>query len=62
MIFIMNGKTGELNLFELSDAGPKLLGKAKVLDGKAWAPMALSSGKLIVRDQHQMKCLDVGSK
>jgi len=65
MAFVMNGKNGELNLFELNDAGPTLLGKAKVInakDGKVWAPMALSNGKLIVRDQHEMRCLDVGTK
>jgi len=33
-----------------------------VKDGKVWAPMALSEGKLIVRDQHEMRCLDVGTK
>ena len=65
MILIMHGRTGELSCFELSNAGPKLLAKAKVLearDGKVWAPMALSNGKLIVRDQHQMKCLDLSRK
>ena len=65
MVYIMNGKTGDLSLFELSDNGPKLLAKAKVLeakDGKVWAPLALSRGKLVVRDQHQMKCLDVGKR
>jgi outer membrane protein assembly factor BamB len=65
MIYIMNGKTGELNLFEASDNGPKLLAKAKVLEAKdrnVWAPMALSHGKLVVRDQQQMKCLDVSAK
>jgi outer membrane protein assembly factor BamB len=62
MVFIMNGKTGELFLFELSDSGPRLLAKSKVLGakgGNVWAPMALSDGKLIVRDQHEMKCLEV---
>jgi hypothetical protein len=41
---------------------PRVIAKAKVLeakDGKVWAPMALSNGRLLVRDQHQMKCLDV---
>jgi hypothetical protein len=64
MAFVMHGKTGELNLFQLADAGPKLLAKSKVLpakDGKVWAPMALSQAKLIVRDQHEMKCLEVGA-
>ena len=62
MAFVMHGKTGQLYLFELLDSGPKLLAQAKVLEAKGanvWAPMALSEGKLLVRDQHQMKCLDV---
>jgi hypothetical protein len=62
MAFIMHGKTGQLHLFELSDSGPKLLAQAKVLEAKGanvWAPLALSEGKLLVRDQHQLKCLDV---
>jgi hypothetical protein len=65
MAFVMNGKNGVLYLFELSGDGPKLLASSKVLsarDGKVWAPMALSNGKLIVRDQHEMKCLDVGPR
>jgi outer membrane protein assembly factor BamB len=62
MLFIMHGRTGELSLFELADSGPKLLAKSKVLEakgGNVWAPLAFSRGKLIVRDQHEMKCLDV---
>jgi outer membrane protein assembly factor BamB len=62
MAFVMQGRTGELCLLGLSPSGYKLLSRAKVLEAKGanvWAPMALSDGKLIVRDQHQMKCLDV---
>lgn len=62
LAFVMHGKTGQLHLFELSDSSAKLLACAKVLDargGNVWSPMALSEGRLIVRDQHQMKCLDV---
>ena len=62
MVFIMHGKTGQLNLMELSPSGPKVLAQAKVLNAagaNVWAPMALSEGKLLVRDQHQIKCLDV---
>ena len=65
MAFVMHGKKGELSLFELGDEGPLLLAKAKVLDadgGNVWAPMALSRGRLIVRDQHSMKCLDVRAR
>lgn len=62
LAFVMHGKTGVLSLLELSDAGAKLLASAKVLEaknGNVWAPLALSDGRLVVRDQHQMKCLDV---
>jgi outer membrane protein assembly factor BamB len=62
MALVMHGKTGELDLFDLSSDGAKLLAKGKVLAARnnmVWAPMALSRGKLMVRDQHQMKCLDL---
>lgn len=62
LIFILHGKTGELFLAEASPDGYKPLARAKVLGGEGgevWAPMALADGKLILRDQHQMKCLDV---
>jgi len=62
MIYIMNGKTGMLSLYELGGEQPRLLSSAKILDaenGNVWAPLALSNGHLLVRDQHQVKCLDV---
>ena len=62
LIFVMHGKTGELSLVEAATDAYKPLAKAKVLEGKGgtiWAPLALSDGKLIVRDLHEMKCLDV---
>jgi outer membrane protein assembly factor BamB len=62
MIYQIDGDTGELYLIEATPAAFRQLAKAKVLTAKgkmAWSPMALSGGKLIVRDLHQMKCLDV---
>jgi hypothetical protein len=62
LLYILNGKTGELSLYELSETAPRLLASARVLnaeDGNVWAPMALSEGLLLIRDQHQLKCLDV---
>ena len=63
LIFVLHGKTGELCLAEASPAGYKELARAKVLTpaqgDHVWAPMALADGKLLVRDQHQMKCLEV---
>jgi outer membrane protein assembly factor BamB len=36
------------------------LAQAKVLDGHdAWGPMALATGRLIVRDLTRMVCLDL---
>jgi len=47
----------------MAEAGPTgytQLDEAKVLDGiESWAPMAMVSGKLIVRDFTRMVCLDV---
>ncbi len=62
LAFIMHGKNGQLHLLELAETAPKHLAQAAVLNapkGMVWAPMALSQGKLLVRDQSQMKCLDV---
>lgn len=60
MLLALDGKTGILHLIDPSPAGYKELAQAKVLDGKEiWAPMALVNGKLIIRSQTEMKCLDV---
>ncbi len=60
LMYVMDGRTGELYIVELSATGFKSLGKAKVLGGKEiWGPLALSDGKLVLRDQTQVKCLDL---
>ena len=60
MCFILDGAKGSLHLIEPSPDGYKELSRATLLDGKQiWAPMALSRGRLLVRDQTQMKCLDI---
>ena len=52
-----------LRLIEANTAGYKELAKAQVLSGEdVWGPMALSDGKLIVRDLGKMVCLDVRGK
>lgn len=59
MIINMDGN-GTLYLIEPSPDGFKMLASAKLLDTKeAWAPLALSDGKLLIRDQKQMKCIQV---
>lgn len=60
MIISLDGKKGTLHLVDPSPEGFKQLASAKVLDGpQAWSPMALSQGKLLVRNQTQMICLDL---
>ncbi len=60
MFFVLEGKTGMLRLIEANAAGYKELAKAQVLGGEdVWGPMALSDGKLVLRDMTKMTCIDV---
>jgi hypothetical protein len=58
----MDGRRGDLWLVEATPEEFRPLAKAHVLDArfrKVWAPMALAEGKLLVRDDRCLKCLDV---
>ncbi len=56
----MDGDKGWLYLIEPGPGGFNELAKAKLLDtNTCWAPLALSDGKLYIRDQKQMKCVVV---
>jgi hypothetical protein len=58
MILSVDGNKGFLYLIEPVPTGFKKLASAKLLDTKrCWAPLALSDGKLLIRDQEQMKCV-----
>jgi outer membrane protein assembly factor BamB len=59
-LLMMNGDNGTLYLIEATPDAYKELAKAKVLATRdVWAPLALSNGKLLVRDQKTLKCLDI---
>ncbi len=63
MFFILEGKTGMLRLLEASTTEYQELASAQVLGGHdVWAPLALSGGKLVIRDLERMVCLQVGKK
>ena len=63
MFFVLEGKTGVLRLLEANTKEYRELAWAQVLSGpEVWAPLALSDGRLIVRDMHEMKCLQVGQQ
>jgi outer membrane protein assembly factor BamB len=61
MFFLLDGRTGMLRLIEASTQGYKELASAQILGGQdVWGPMALSNGKLVLRDMEKMVCLQVG--
>jgi outer membrane protein assembly factor BamB len=60
LILSIDGNKGFLYLIEPNPDGFKKLASAKLLDtNQCWAPLALSDGKLLIRDQKQMKCVAV---
>jgi outer membrane protein assembly factor BamB len=59
LLYVMND-SGLLTLAEATPAGYVQLAEAKVLDGPdSWGPMAIASGRLILRDLTRMICLDI---
>ena len=60
LILSVDGTEGILYLIEPSPDGFKKLASVDLLDTKdCWGPLALSDGKLLIRDQKQMKCVAV---
>jgi outer membrane protein assembly factor BamB len=49
-----------LHVVEPSPTAFKSLAKAKLLGGQEiWGPLALADGKLLMRDQSQLKCVQL---
>jgi len=62
LLYVMDGE-GKLTLAEASSTGFMKISEAQVLDGiESWGPMAIVSGRLIVRDLKKMTCLDISDK
>ncbi|MGO9096236.1 MAG: PQQ-binding-like beta-propeller repeat protein [Bryobacteraceae bacterium] len=60
MFLALDGDSGKLRLIEAGATGYHELSSAQVLGGQeVWAPMALSGGKLVLRDLTKMVCVDV---
>jgi outer membrane protein assembly factor BamB len=60
LILSVDGRDGILYLIEPDPAGYKELAKARLLDtNECWGPLALADGKLLIRDQKQMRCVVV---
>ena len=61
MFYVLDGDTGMLRLIEANTRQYKELASAQILGGEeVWGPLALSNGKLIIRDSSHMVCLQVG--
>lgn len=64
LIVALEGDKGTLHLIEPNPMRYREIAQFKVLSGQGemvWAPMAYSAGMLIVRDQNQMKCVDLSN-
>lgn len=60
-LILLDGKSGLLYLVAADVSGYKQLASAKMVkeNDMAWAPLALSDGKLLVRDWNTLKCVDL---
>jgi outer membrane protein assembly factor BamB len=59
-LFVLNDQDGALRLVEAGPDGYKELAAARLLEGHdAWGPMAIASGRLILRDLTTMVCVEL---
>ena len=62
LIYVMNN-SGLLTLAEATPTSFKKLAQAEVLEGPdSWGPMAVVSGRLILRDLNRMICLNIAAQ
>ena len=60
MFYNLDGHTGILHLIKPSPAAYHEVSSFQALEGrKIWAPVAVSQGRLVVRDQDEMKCFSI---
>ncbi|MCI0692355.1 PQQ-like beta-propeller repeat protein [candidate division KSB1 bacterium] len=59
---IVLGEYGNLALVEATPAGYKEKANAQILKGKSWTMPTLADGKLYLRNQSEMLCLEVAGK
>lgn len=59
LLYVMDGD-GKLTLVEATSVGFMKISESQVLDGiESWGPMAIASGRLVVRDLKRMVCISV---
>ena len=53
------GENGKLVLVEASAEAYREKSSVQILEGKCWTPPTLSGGKLYLRNEKEMLCLDM---
>ena len=56
------GEGGELGLIEATPAGYSEKARVQVLNGKCWTPPTLTGGRLYLRDDKEIICLDLAKR
>jgi outer membrane protein assembly factor BamB len=63
MIYIVDGTKGDLCLVKPDPSGYREISRVNLLSGRyIWATLALVDGKLLLRDQTKLRCVDVKAK
>lgn len=63
IIINFDGKRGTLHLIEPTPEAYKEIARAEIFEGaQMWSPLAYSRGKLLVRNQKEMKCFQLGRR
>ncbi len=57
-LFIL-GEQGDVAMAKATPEGYQELGRMKILDYKSWTPPSLAGGRLYLRDQQNIACLDL---
>jgi outer membrane protein assembly factor BamB len=59
-LYVIHGQSGDLYIVKPNPEGYTELSKSPLLGGRQiWAPLALTDGLLVVRDQSSIKCVDI---
>ena len=63
-LILLDGGNGNLYLIEPDPSGYREISRVDLFKGgeEIWAPMALSNGRLVLRDRSKLKCLDLRAK
>jgi outer membrane protein assembly factor BamB len=60
LFFVLEGDTGKLRMIEANPTQYNELASAQVLSGQeVWGPMAISGGRMVLRDLSKMVCIDL---